>query len=124
MSGEARDILVVDDTPANLRLLSEMLGGEGYRVRPVTSGGQALRAVQAALPDLVLLDIHMPDLDGYQVLEQLRQVPELQNTPVVAITANAMPSDVAHGLRAGFTDYLTKPLDSSTFLPTISQWLP
>lgn len=118
-------ILCIDDNPANLKLIVRML--EPLPHTKVLWAHMPRRGIELATahrPDLILLDIHMPDLDGYQVLEQLRQVPELKNTPVVAITANAMPSDVAHGLRAGFTDYLTKPLDSSTFLPTISQWLP
>jgi len=109
VSGEARDILVVDDTPANLRLLSEMLGGEGYRVRPVTSGGQALRAVQAALPDLVLLDIHMPDLDGYEVCRRLKADPRSRDVPVIFLSALHDVIDKVRAFEVGGVDYVAKP---------------
>ena len=118
-------ILCIDDNPANLKLIVRMLEPLSHtRVLWAQMPRLGIELAIAHQPDLILLDINMPDLDGYQVLEQLRQVPALQHTPVVAITANAMPSDVEHGLRAGFTDYLTKPLDSSVFLPKVSQWLP
>ena len=68
---EQASILVVDDTPANLRLLTGMLGQEGYEVRPVPSGKLALMAIGSALPDLVLLDVNMPEMDGYQVCQRL-----------------------------------------------------
>ncbi|MDZ4200354.1 MAG: response regulator, partial [Kiritimatiellia bacterium] len=81
------DILVVDDTPANLRLLSDMLKGRGYRVRPVPSGKLALQAVQREPPDLILLDINMPEMNGYEVCERLKADEITRGIPVLFISA-------------------------------------
>jgi CheY-like chemotaxis protein len=81
------DILIVDDTLDNLRLLSAMLSDRGYDVRSVKNGSTALMGVKAAPPDLILLDINMPDLDGYQVCERLKDNPQSQNIPVIFISA-------------------------------------
>ena len=109
MSGDFGDILIVDDTPANLRLLSEMLTGEGFHVRPVTSGAQALRAVQAAPPDLVLLDIHMPDPDGYEVCRRLKADPRTREVPVIFLSALHDVHDKVRAFEAGGVDYVAKP---------------
>src|SRR4051812_29525371 len=81
------NILVVDDTPASLKLLAGMLKDNGYRVRPVPSGKLALEAAIAEPPDLVLLDITMPEMDGYAVCEHLKQHPDLKKIPVLFISA-------------------------------------
>ena len=77
------NILVADDTPANLQLLSEMLKGQGYKVRPVPNGRLALQAAQHQTPDLILLDINMPEMTGYEVCEQLKQNAVLREIPVI-----------------------------------------
>jgi CheY-like chemotaxis protein len=74
-------------------------------------------------PDLILLDINMPGMDGYRVLKILKAEPRLKDTPVIAITANAMPRDIERGMAAGFADYMTKPLDLARFLATINRYL-
>ena len=79
------DILVVDDNPANLQVLSNILQGEGYQVRTVTSGKLALRAAERIPPDLILLDITMPDMDGYQVCEALKKDEKLKSIPIIFI---------------------------------------
>jgi len=79
-------ILVVDDTPANLQVLVGMLKERGHRVRPVLEGRLALRAAKAEVPDLVLLDINMPDMNGFEVCEQLKADPKLADTPVIFIS--------------------------------------
>ena len=81
------DILIVDDTPANLKVLSFLLSSQSYKVRPVTTGAQALRAVESTLPDLILLDIRMPDMDGYEVCHQLKSNPETIQLPIIFISA-------------------------------------
>ena len=81
------DILVVDDTPANLRLLSRMLNEQGYQVRPVLDGQLALAAARAKTPDLILLDIRMPDMDGYQVCENLKAETSTKDIPIIFISA-------------------------------------
>src|SRR3990172_5603521 len=91
MSAEAHekppDILVVDDTPANLHLLTEMLKKRGYRVRPVPSGKLAIQAARNEKPDLILLDINMPEMNGYEVCEHLKADEALKEIPVLFISA-------------------------------------
>jgi CheY-like chemotaxis protein len=81
------DLLVVDDTPDNLRLLSTMLSEQGYKVRKVMSGPLALRVVSVASPDLILLDINMPQMNGYEVCEKLKADPKTSDIPVIFISA-------------------------------------
>ena len=90
-------ILVVDDTPANLQLLTSMLKGHGYRVRPVNSGEQALRAVETQIPDLILLDITMPDLDGYATCLAIKENPQFADLPIIILSSKDSPFDKAHG---------------------------
>lgn len=103
------DILVVDDTPANLQLLVGMLKEHGFKVRPVPGGELALRAVQAHPPDLILLDINMPDMDGYEVLRRLRANPAAAEIPVLFISALNETADKVRAFQAGGVDYVTKP---------------
>ncbi len=105
----APSILVVDDTPANLQLLAGMLKGHGYRVRPVNSGEQALRAVEIQAPDLVLLDITMPDMDGYEVCRRLKDNEHWRDIPVLFISALNSTDDKIRAFRAGGVDYVSKP---------------
>jgi len=81
------DILVVDDTPANLQLISGMLRSHGYKVRPVSSAALALQAARAAPPDLVLLDINMPEMDGYEVCTQLKASDKTREVPIIFLSA-------------------------------------
>jgi len=103
------NILIVDDTPANLRLLSQMLAERGYGVRAVTSGARALASARAAPPDLVLLDIKMPGLNGYEVCEQLKADPVTRNIPVIFISALDEIQDKVQAFAVGGVDYVTKP---------------
>ena len=103
------NILIVDDTPANLRLLSQMLAERGYGVRAVTSGTRALASASAAPPDLVLLDIKMPGMNGYEVCEQLKADPLTQNIPVIFISALDEIQDKVQAFAVGGVDYITKP---------------
>ena len=103
------DILVVDDTLANLQLLANMLKGEGYKVRPASSGVMALQAVAKKQPDLILLDIKMPDMDGYEVCTMLKANRQTRDIPVLFISAL---NDVANKIKAfnvGGLDYINKP---------------
>lgn len=105
----APNILVVDDTSANLQLLATMLKGHGYRVRPVTSGEMALRAVEAQAPDLILLDINMPEMDGYEVCRRLKADTRWRNIPVLFISALNETEDKVRAFQAGGVDYVGKP---------------
>lgn len=117
-------VLYVEDNPINLRLVTQILG-RIPRVHLLTAHTASL-GIELALarnPDLILLDINLPGMDGYQVLDVLKADAGLKHTPVIAITANAMPRDVERGKAAGFFDYITKPLDVERFLQTVQHCL-
>lgn len=103
------DILVVDDALANLQLLFGMLKERGYRVRPVPSGRLALQAAKAQPPDLVLLDVNMPEMSGYETCRLMKQDAALRAIPVIFISALSEPFDKLQAFSAGGVDYITKP---------------
>jgi len=103
------NILIVDDKPADLRLLMRVLARRGYRTRTVSSGKLALRAARTEAPDLILLDIKMPDLNGYEVCELLKADATLQDIPVIFISVLDEAIDKVKALRVGGVDYVTKP---------------
>jgi two-component system, sensor histidine kinase and response regulator len=107
--GTAPNILVADDTVENLRLLSSMLGQCGYEVRPVTNGRQALQAAERDPPDLILLDINMPELDGFEVCTRLKTQEALRDVPVIFLTALTDVADKIRAFEVGGIDYITKP---------------
>jgi len=107
--GAKPDILVVDDTPVNVMLLAELLKGFGYRVRVATGGEAALRAAGNMIPDLILLDITMPDIDGFEVCRRLKKDPKLREIPVVFLSALADTMDKVKAFTLGGADYICKP---------------
>jgi putative two-component system response regulator len=116
---EPRTVLIVDDTPQNLTVLGELLQSE-YRVRAANSGERALRAVGTLpRPDLILLDIMMPGMDGYEVLKRLRADAATRNIPVIFITAMTAEADEERGLELGAVDYITKPFSPAIVLARV-----
>ena len=113
-------VLVVDDTIENLRLLSSMLEDHGYEVRPVTNGRQALQAVERDPPDLILLDIGMPDMDGYEVCRRLRASERAHDVPVIFITAFTDTADKLRAFDMGGVDYITKPFQFEEVLARVN----
>lgn len=103
------EILIVDDTPANLHLLAAMLKERGHKVRPVPSGKLALQAARRAQPELILLDINMPEMNGYEVCMELKADPQLAEIPVIFISANTDTMDKVKAFAIGGVDYVTKP---------------
>ncbi|MBL1178365.1 response regulator [Pantanalinema sp. GBBB05] len=116
-------ILIVDDTPDNLRLLVGLLSEQGYKVRPVTSGKMALSAAQGIPPDLILLDINMPGMDGYQVCEQLKANERTRDIPVIFLSALNDVFDKVQAFAIGGIDYITKPFQVEEVLARISTHL-
>ena len=105
-----KTLLLVDDTPENLTVLGEILM-PFYRVRVVNSGSRALQAaVTEPRPDLILLDVMMPEMNGYEVITRLRGNPETREIPVIFITALDATEDETHGLELGAADFITKPV--------------
>jgi class 3 adenylate cyclase len=117
------DILLVDDTPANLRLLSRMLTDQGYKVRSVINGPMALTAVHAACPDLILLDINMPGMTGYDVCRQLKSDETTRHLPIIFISALDEALDKVKAFNAGGVDYITKPFHIEEVLARVETQL-
>ncbi len=113
------DVLVVDDTPANLKLLTSILSADGYGVRAAPNGDLALRSVQARLPDIVLLDIKMPGLNGFEVCEKLKEDPASRDIPVIFISAMDDISDKVKAFAVGGIDYVTKPFEPEEVLARV-----
>ncbi len=105
----APNILIVDDTPANLKLLAGMLKERGYKPRTVSSGEHALEAARLAVPDLILLDVAMPGMDGFEVCENLKADPDLKDVPILFISALTDTMVKVKAFRVGGDDYITKP---------------
>ena len=117
------DVLIVDDTPANLRLLSQMLTEQGYYVRPVPDGSLALAAVQAEPPDLILLDIRMPEMSGYDVCEHLKADAPTCDIPIIFISALDAIQDKVRAFTVGGVDYVTKPFQVEEVLARVETHL-
>ena len=117
-------VLYIEDNPANLKLVTQILGRrEHIRLLTAHTPELGIELAHAHRPDLILLDINMPHMDGYQVMKILKSDANLEDIPVIAVTANAMDRDIEHGMAAGFVDYLTKPLNIEQFLKTIELYL-
>ncbi len=117
------NILIVDDIPVNLLLLSQMLAEQGYHVRPVPDGHLALAAVRAEPPDLILLDIRMPEMDGYQVCEQLKADAQTRDIPIIFISALDETEDKVRAFHTGGVDYVTKPFQAAEVLARVETHL-
>jgi CheY-like chemotaxis protein len=115
-------ILVAEDNAVNLELLREMLEGLRCEVVEATNGEQALARVEETNPDLILLDINMPKMNGYAVLSRLRQNRKFCGVPVLAVTAYAMKEDQQKVLDAGFNGYLPKPIDAGRLLDELRRF--
>lgn len=109
MVGARTNIMVVDDAPSNLQLLVKLMQMEGYKVRPVRSGAEALALLQDVRPDVILLDVSMPDMDGFEVCRRLKADPRFSDIPVLFVSALQDTSDKVKAFEAGGTDYITKP---------------
>ncbi len=116
-------ILLVDDNPDNLRLLIALLTQEGYRVRPSMQGAQAVAAAQLESPDLILLDIKMPDMDGYEVCRQLKADRRTQDVPIIFLTVLDDVVDIVKGFELGGVDYITKPVRRGELLSRLENHL-
>jgi serine phosphatase RsbU (regulator of sigma subunit) len=118
-----KDILIVDDTPANLRLLSKMLSEQGYQVHPVPDGPLALAAARAEPPDLILLDIRMPGMSGYEVCEHLKADAQTRDIPIIFISALDATQDKVKAFNVGGVDYITKPFQFEEVLARVETHL-
>ena len=118
-TAETGYILAVDDTPASLRLLTDILNGAGYAVRSAINGELALRAATAHPPSLILLDVNMPGTDGFEVCRQMKTVPQLHDVPVIFVSALSEMPEKLKGFEIGAVDYVTKPFQREELLARV-----
>ncbi|MBR9903707.1 MAG: GAF domain-containing protein [Gammaproteobacteria bacterium] len=117
-------LLYIEDNPANQRLMEDIIEDMGEITLQIAPSAEiGLEIMRHCSPALVLMDVHLPGMNGYQTLEAMRRDPQLQTLPVVALSANAMPGDIRRGLEAGFNAYLTKPLKLDKLETTIAQFI-
>ena len=119
---DVKHILVVDDNPSSRELVKFALE-PGYQVEEATDGRDAISRIQQSLPDLILMDIQMPEMDGYETLDQIRRYPASARVPVVAITAFAMLEDRQKAFKAGFNGYFAKPINITALRTQIASLL-
>ena len=117
-------ILVVEDNEDNLTLIDYLLRAYGYAPLLARNGPDGIRIAAETHPEVILLDLLMPNLDGYQVVRELKKMPELEKTRVVAVTASAMIGDRERIAAAGFDGYIQKPIDARTFIASLERLLP
>jgi two-component system, cell cycle response regulator DivK len=117
-------ILVIEDNAANLELARYLLEAGGYTVLTAEDGEEGLRSARRDRPDLVVSDLQMPVMDGYEFLAHFRADEELRSIPVIAVTAFSMPGDATKVMQAGFDGYLSKPIVPETFIEQVAAYLP
>jgi two-component system, cell cycle response regulator DivK len=116
-------ILVVEDQPDNRRILRDLLNNAGYELIEAESGEEALTAVEAQRPDLILMDIQLPVMDGYEATWRIRSNPELKSIPIIAVTSYALAGDEAKALAVGCNAYVTKPFSPRALLAKVQEHL-
>ena len=116
-------ILIVEDDPMNLKLIRDLLQIRGYTILEATDGKQSVDMARANMPDLILMDIQMPVMDGFEAISILKADPVTKNIPIIALTAFAMQGDREKCMDAGCSDYITKPLDTRAFVTTVKEYL-
>jgi CheY-like chemotaxis protein len=122
--GMKKKILYVEDNLQNLYLVTFILEKHGFEVASATDGQEGIDLAASMKPDLILLDIQLPRMDGYAVARQLRTNPDLATTPIVAVTSYAMAGDRDKALEAGCSGYIEKPINPDTFMHQVEQHLP
>ena len=120
MNDDKVEILIVDDAPENLELLGRILELADFSVRPATSGQAALQSAQAALPDLILLDLAMPVMDGFETCRRLKANPATKDVPVIFLTGQGDIEKIVQGFELGAVDYITKPFNTTELLRRVS----
>jgi two-component system, cell cycle response regulator DivK len=119
-----RTILVIEDNEQNLYLMCFLLQKHGFAVIEARDGAEGIQLAGQLRPDLILLDIQLPALDGYAVATELRKDDALRNTPIIAVTSYAMVGDREKALASGATDYIEKPINPDTFVDQIRKHVP
>jgi two-component system, cell cycle response regulator DivK len=116
-------ILVVDDNPSNLKLFAFLLALPGYEVSTAANAEQALHVLSALVPDLIIMDLQLPDVDGLTLTRQLKADPRMTGVPIVAVTASAMKGDEEKAWAAGVDGYMSKPVEKRAFRAMVASYL-
>lgn len=117
------DILIIEDNEQNRYLTKFLLESYGHTVRTAVSGKEGVLEAESKCPDLVLLDIQLPEMNGYEVLQCFRSNPAIQHVPIIVVTSYAMPGDREQSLAAGANGYIEKPINPDTFMTQIEEYL-
>jgi two-component system, cell cycle response regulator DivK len=117
----SRTALLIEDNEQNRYLVTFLLEQHGYQVVPAVDGYAALGALESLVPDVILLDIQLPGMDGYEVARRVREKPSLRDTPIIAVTSYAMVGDREKSMAAGCNGYIEKPIDPETFIREVDQ---
>ncbi|MBI9077105.1 MAG: response regulator [Desulfatibacillum sp.] len=118
-----KKVLVIEDNEQNLYLITYLLENSGYEVFQAWDGKQGCALAETVMPDIILLDIQLPGMDGYAVAREIRKQPRIKDIPMVAVTSYAMPGDKEKALRAGCTGYIEKPINPEIFIDQIESHL-
>jgi len=116
-------VVAVDDSREMLDILKSLIAGAGYRFFGATSANQCMRLVRDVEPDLILLDIQMPEVDGFELCRQIRAIEAFKHVPVVFVTARRTAQDVKAGIAAGGNDFITKPFDAKNMMARVDRWV-
>ena len=116
-------ILIVEDNEKNMKLVRDILRHNGHETIEAATGDEGVRLAVAKRPDLVLMDIQLPDIDGIEALRRIRDVRELDTVPVIAVSASVMPDDKQKIVTSGFDAFVTKPINMKSFLETVQRFL-
>lgn len=117
------EILLIEDNEQNMYLISYLLEKHGYRVQRAVTGRDGIRLARESRPLAILLDIQLPELNGYQVAEELRRDDALAGVPIIAVTSYAMPGDRERAMASGADGYIEKPIDPATFISQLREYL-
>jgi two-component system, cell cycle response regulator DivK len=120
---EKKRILIVEDNDLNQKLFRDLLGAHGYETLETKDGFEAIRLASEYKPDLILMDIQLPEISGLDVTREIKKDPTIAHIPIIAVTAFAMKDDEDKIMKAGCQAYLSKPISLATFLQTVSQFL-
>jgi len=116
-------ILIVEDNEKNMKLVRDILQHQGHTTLEAATGTDGVRLAQEQRPDLILMDIQLPDIDGIAALRQIRAQPNLDATPVIAVSASVMPDEQQKVVSSGFDAFITKPIDQKRFRETVQRFL-
>ncbi len=117
-------VLVVDDQPDNRRILRDLLTSVGHEVIEATDGEEAVAAAEAQVPDLILMDVQLPGIDGYEATRRIKAKPTLRRIPLIVVTSYALSGDEAKALAAGADAYVSKPFSPRALLAKVREYLP